>query len=48
MGLEYRDSAYLLSGKNTRAVKSDMVFNLTIGLQDLEEKDGKKYATFCF
>ncbi|KDQ13142.1 hypothetical protein BOTBODRAFT_66895 [Botryobasidium botryosum FD-172 SS1] len=44
MGLEYRDNAYILTAKNTRAVKSDMVFNLSIGFQDLEEKDGKKYA----
>lgn len=45
MGLEYRDSAYLLSAKNTRVVKSDMVFNLSIGFSDVEEKDGKKYGT---
>ncbi|KIP09266.1 hypothetical protein PHLGIDRAFT_103069 [Phlebiopsis gigantea 11061_1 CR5-6] len=43
MGLEFRDSAYLLSAKNARKLKSGMVFNLALGFQDLEE-GGKKYA----
>ncbi|KAI0086290.1 FACT complex subunit SPT16 [Irpex rosettiformis] len=42
-GLEFRDSAYLLSPKNSRKLKSGMVFNLALGFQDLEE-GGKKYA----
>ena len=42
MGLEFRDSAYLLSAKNGRKIKSGMVFNLMLGFQDLEE-GGKKY-----
>lgn len=41
MGLEFRDSAYLLSAKNGRKLKSGMVFNLALGFQDLEE-GGKK------
>jgi nucleosome binding factor SPN SPT16 subunit len=42
MGLEYRDSSYLLSPKNARQVKAGMIFNLSIGFSDLEEKDGNK------
>ena len=48
IGLEFRDSAYLLSAKNARKLKSGMVFNLALGFQDLEE-GGKKYVlrSFC-
>lgn len=42
MGLEYRDSAYLLSPKNARQVKAGMIFNLAIGFSDLDEGEGKK------
>lgn len=41
MGLEFRDSAYLLSAKNSKKLKTGMVFNLALGFQDLEE-GGKK------
>ncbi|KAG8690718.1 FACT complex subunit spt16 [Ceratobasidium sp. 423] len=44
MGIEYRDSSYLLSPKNARQVKAGMIFNLSIGFSDLEDKDGNKYA----
>ncbi|KDQ60609.1 hypothetical protein JAAARDRAFT_31568 [Jaapia argillacea MUCL 33604] len=44
MGMEFRDSAYLLSPKNGRILKLGMVFNLALGFQDLEEEGGKKYA----
>ncbi|KAI0797833.1 FACT complex subunit SPT16 [Abortiporus biennis] len=43
IGMEFRDSTYLLSAKNTRKLKKGMVFNLALGFQDLQE-DGKKYA----
>ncbi|KAF7796890.1 hypothetical protein EIP86_008075 [Pleurotus ostreatoroseus] len=43
MGMEFRDSAYLLSPKNGRKLKTDMIFNLSLGFQDLEEA-GQKYA----
>ncbi|KAI0080592.1 FACT complex subunit SPT16 [Panus rudis PR-1116 ss-1] len=43
MGMEFRDSTFLLSGKNSRKLKKDMVFNLALGFSGLEE-DGKKYA----
>lgn len=41
MGMEFRDSAYLLSAKNSRKLRTGMVFNLALGFQDLEE-GGKK------
>jgi nucleosome binding factor SPN SPT16 subunit len=41
MGLEFRESAYLLSAKNGRKLRSGMVFNLALGFQDLVE-GGKK------
>ena len=41
MGMEFRDSTYLLSPKNSHKLKSGMVFNLALGFQDLEE-GGKK------
>ncbi|KAG9104453.1 FACT complex subunit spt16 [Ceratobasidium sp. 370] len=44
MGLEYRDSSYLLSPKNSRQVKAGMIFNLSIGFSDLDEGEGKKYS----
>ncbi|KAI0057097.1 FACT complex subunit SPT16 [Artomyces pyxidatus] len=44
MGLEFRDSSYLLSPKNGRQLKANMIFNLSIGFQDLEDEDNKKYA----
>ncbi|KAI0340514.1 FACT complex subunit SPT16 [Trametopsis cervina] len=43
IGMEFRDSAYLLSAKNSRKLKNGMVFNLALGFQELEE-GGKKYA----
>lgn len=44
MGLEFRESNYLLSAKTDRALKSDMIFNLSLGLQNLEDKSGKTYV----
>ncbi|EIN07653.1 FACT complex subunit SPT16 [Punctularia strigosozonata HHB-11173 SS5] len=44
MGLEFRDSAYLLSAKNGRKLRTGMILNLSLGFQDLEEAGGKKYA----
>ncbi|KAF8337624.1 FACT complex subunit SPT16 [Cantharellus anzutake] len=44
MGIEFRDSSWLLNAKNTRTLRSDMIFSLSIGFQDLEDKEGKKYA----
>ncbi|KAF8350878.1 FACT complex subunit SPT16 [Amanita rubescens] len=44
MGIEFRDSAYLLSAKNSRVVKKDMTFNLGLGFTDLEDDQGQRYA----
>ncbi|KAJ8589733.1 FACT complex subunit SPT16 [Rhizopogon salebrosus TDB-379] len=43
-GVEFRDSAYLLSLKNAKHLKTDMVFNLSLGFSDLVDDNGKKYA----
>ena len=45
MGMEFRDSNYLLSSKNTRVLKTNMVFNLALGFQDIADTDGKKYMS---
>lgn len=39
-GLEYRDSTFLLSPKNDRKLKKDMIFVVTLGLQNLPDKKG--------
>ncbi|KAG9016211.1 FACT complex subunit spt16 [Tulasnella sp. JGI-2019a] len=44
MGLEFRDSSYVLSGKNSRALKAGMVFNLVLSLTDVPSDNGKLYS----
>ncbi|KAF8303076.1 FACT complex subunit SPT16 [Clavulina sp. PMI_390] len=44
MGLEFRDSQWIINSKNTRILRSDMIFSLALGFQDLEDSKGKKYA----
>ncbi|EJD05718.1 FACT complex subunit SPT16 [Fomitiporia mediterranea MF3/22] len=44
MGMEFRDSQYLLSPKCNRNLKSNMIFNLALGFTDLEDGDGQKYS----
>ncbi|EME27767.1 uncharacterized protein Gasu_47530 [Galdieria sulphuraria] len=39
-GIEFRDSSLLISPKNEREVKPNMVFNLSIGLQQLNDSIG--------
>lgn len=39
-GLEYRDSAFVLSPKNERKLKTNMVLIISVGLQDLSDKKG--------
>ncbi|KAF9001953.1 FACT complex subunit SPT16 [Cyathus striatus] len=43
MGIEFRDSAYLLSPKNGRTLKKDMIFNLGLGFTDLMD-GSQKYS----
>ena len=47
MGQEFRDSAYLLSPKNSRQLKTNMIFNLSLGFQDLQSTDGKTWVHSC-
>lgn len=42
MGVEFRDSAYLISSKNGRIIKENMVLNLGLGFTDLEDGTGQK------
>ncbi|KAG6897840.1 hypothetical protein C0992_010328 [Termitomyces sp. T32_za158] len=44
MGIEFRDSAYVLSAKNGRNLKTNMIFNLGLGFSDLVDSTGKKYS----
>ncbi|KAG6849338.1 hypothetical protein H0H93_009304 [Arthromyces matolae] len=44
MGIEFRDSAYVLSAKNGRSLQKDMIFNLGLGFSDLVDNTGKKYS----
>jgi nucleosome binding factor SPN SPT16 subunit len=44
MGMEFRDSTYLLSPKNNRQLKVNMIFCLSLGFQDLEDQDHKRYV----
>lgn len=41
-GVEFRDSAYVLSPKNSRILKTDMVINLGVGFADLVDTSGQK------
>lgn len=44
MGLEFRESDYVINAKNARSLAANQVFNLMVGLQDLPLPDGKTYA----
>ncbi|KAF8228962.1 FACT complex subunit SPT16 [Tricholoma matsutake] len=43
-GVEFRDSAYVLSPKNPRILKTDMILNLGVGFSDLVDNGGQKYS----
>ncbi|KAF9107211.1 FACT complex subunit spt16 [Mortierella sp. AM989] len=48
-GLEFRESSYLLNGKNVRELQRDMIFSLAVGFQDIEnpkatDEKSKKYS----
>ena len=40
-GLEFRESAFVISDKGTRELKAGMVLNLFIGFQNIPNPDGK-------
>src|SRR4051812_26012353 len=49
MGIEFRESQYTLTPKNTKELRSGMVFNLSIGFQGVEnpkpsDDKGKLYS----
>ncbi|KAF8163125.1 FACT complex subunit SPT16 [Crassisporium funariophilum] len=44
MGIEFRDAAYILSPKNARLLRKDMIFNLSLGFTGLSDSSGQKYA----
>lgn len=46
MGLEFRDSSYVLGPKNSRLLKAGMVFNLILAFTDVVGEDGKKWAPY--
>ncbi|PVG03034.1 FACT complex subunit SPT16 [Serendipita vermifera] len=39
MGLEFKESAYVISAKNSRVLRSNMVFNVSLGFQDVRETE---------
>ncbi|KAG7192250.1 FACT complex subunit spt16 [Scheffersomyces spartinae] len=41
MGIEFRDSSFILNGKNTRKLKNGQVFSLTIGFNNLTNTKAK-------
>ncbi|CAA7267953.1 unnamed protein product [Cyclocybe aegerita] len=43
-GIEFRDAGYILSAKNTRLIRKNMVFNLSLGFSGLTDSSGQKYA----
>lgn len=51
MGIEFKESSLMISPKNTAVVKKGMIFNVNIGLANLQNKDatdkeGKVYALY--
>ncbi|KAG0040989.1 FACT complex subunit spt16 [Podila clonocystis] len=48
-GLEFRESSYLLSGKNAKELQQNMIFSLSVGFQDIDnpnapDEQSKKYS----
>jgi len=48
MGMEFRDSAWLITSKNSRVVHPGMVFNVATGLQDLDREDAPDPESFKY
>ena len=44
MGIEFRDAGYILSAKNTRLLRQNMIFNLSLGFTGLSDSAGQKFA----
>jgi Xaa-Pro aminopeptidase len=45
-GIEFRDGSYTLSAKNSRAIRKDMAFNLSLGFDGIDDpnNEGKTYS----
>lgn len=43
MGIEFRDAGYILSAKNTRLLRQNMIFNLSLGFTGLSDAGGQKF-----
>lgn len=41
-GIEFRDASYILSPKNNKCLRKNMVFNLSLGFTGLTDKSGSK------
>jgi nucleosome binding factor SPN SPT16 subunit len=44
MGIEFRDAGYILSVKNTRLLRQNMIFNLSLGFTGLSDSAGQKFG----
>eukprot|EP00171_Calliarthron_tuberculosum_P017009 IDg17009t1 len=44
MGIEFRDSSLVLNSKNETKIKENMVFNVSIGVQNVADKENGTYA----
>ncbi|PPQ86867.1 hypothetical protein CVT25_012586 [Psilocybe cyanescens] len=43
-GIEFRDAGYILSPKNNRYLRKNMILNLSLGFSGLTDSSGQKYA----
>ncbi|KAF9567635.1 FACT complex subunit SPT16 [Agrocybe pediades] len=43
-GIEFRDASYIISPKNNRLLRSNMVLNLSLGFSGLTDSSNQKYA----
>ena len=44
MGIEFRDAGYILSAKNMRLLRKNMIFNLSLGFTGLSDAGGQKFG----
>lgn len=44
MGIEFRDSSLVLNAKNETKVKENMIFNVSVGVQNIDDKENGTYA----
>lgn len=44
MGIEFRDSTFILNAKNENKVQKSMVFNVVVGVQNLKDRENGLYS----